>query len=143
MEAITWKYLRSLTKPVTDLEKVKQICAAFRESSIIGPYTIDSNGVVNVEGSGVFLYYCKLKSLPVYFGTVSGDFCLNGNKLTSLEGAPHTVGRSFDVSENLLTSLAGSPKTVGEYFMCDKNKLKSLDGITKKIGRKIFSDFKQ
>ncbi len=60
--------------------------------------TVDVAGYVHLEG-------LELERLPVKFGTVGEYFDCNNNRLTSLEGAPHTVGGDFFCHENRLTSL--------------------------------------
>ena len=58
---------------------------------------------------------------------VRGDFCCEGNYLTSLKGCPAIVGGSFDCSDNRLDSLEGAPAVVGKTFFCSDNDLASLD----------------
>ena len=62
------------------------------------------------------------------FGKITGDFCCNESRLTSLKGAPQEVGGKFDCSYNRLTSLEGAPQKVGESFDCGGNQLISLKG---------------
>ena len=64
------------------------------ESWINGSYSIDSNGFYNVIGD-VNIKDWKDPTLPIKFGTVSGDFYCGYNQLTSLKGAPETVGGNF------------------------------------------------
>ena len=82
-----------------------------------------STGLVDVQGS----FDCsnrELKSLcGIRFGTVTGYFACDCNKLTTLEGAPRTVGREFSCYDNPLTSLEGAPQTVEMEFRCDNFKL--------------------
>ncbi len=63
-------------------------------------------GTVNVVGY-VYLADKELHRLPVQFGAVSRHFSCSWNRLTTLEGAPHTVGGYFNCSNNRLTSLEG------------------------------------
>lgn len=90
---------------------------------------------VNVEDD-VDLSNLNLEKLPIRFGDVSGNFYCDGNKLTSLEGAPERV-YSFDCSHNMLTSLKGAPKLVNGSFNCTYNNLTSLDGAPEYV----LSDF--
>ena len=69
-------------------------------------------GLVDVTGN----FYCSEQGLDsfkgVRFGHVSGAFRCNGNKLTSLVGAPQSVGGDFYCHENKLTSLKGFPMEI-------------------------------
>ena len=91
------------------------------------------DGRVNVNGN-VDLSTLNLTRLPIKFGTVSGKFFCQGNRLTSLEGAPRSVGGSFDCSHNQLTTLEGAPSSVGWYFDCSNNPLTSLEGAPSSVG---------
>jgi len=90
-------------------------------------YTINSDGSIDVNG-GVDLSRLKLSKLPLEFRNVSDYFYCNGNKLTSLEGAPQSVGGNFSCRNNQLTSLEGAPQSVGGNFDCGYNQLTSLEG---------------
>lgn len=70
---------------------------------------------VDVLGS-VDLSFGRLKSIPVQFGKVGGDFDCSYNQLTSLAGAPKEVGGDFYCYVNSLTSLEGSPEQIGRDF---------------------------
>lgn len=99
-------------------------------------YKIDDDGLVNVEGDvNIRSLITKfiLDKIPVKFGNVTGSFECNGNKLTSLEGAPKSVGGNFDCRSNQLTSLEGAPKSLGGDFDCGVNKLTSLEGSPIKV----------
>ena len=84
------------------------------------------DNLVSIKGN------CRLKKrvdqLPIKFETITGDFIINNNSLTSLEGSPKNVGGNFDCRNNNLTSLKGTPSIIGGIFRCDKNKLTSLHG---------------
>jgi hypothetical protein len=58
----------------------------------------------------------------------------NGNRLTSLVGAPQSVGGYFSCSRNRLTSLIGAPQSVGGDFYCDDNQFTSLEGAPQSVG---------
>jgi len=60
---------------------------------------------------------------------VEGDFYCNGNKLSSLNGAPQFVGGDFCCRGNRLTSFAGAPEKINGDMDCSDNWLESLDGI--------------
>ena len=100
------------------------------------PSIID--GLVSIVGN------CRLKKrvdqLPIKFSSVTGDFIISDNSLTSLEGSPTYVGGDFDCSDNKLTSLKGSPSIVDGMYNCDGTELVSLRGAPSKTGN--FSCFK-
>lgn len=73
-------------------------------------------------------------SLPVSFHSVSGDFDISKQKLTTLEGCPEYVGGNFHCWKNNLTSLENGPTEVGGAYFCWENKLKTLEGLARKIG---------
>lgn len=82
-------------------------------------------------------FYCdgnKLTSLEGAPKEVAGDFDCSYNKLTSLRGATQKVGGDFDCTYNKLTSLQGAPEGVGKNFSCFHNKLISLQGAPKGVG---------
>ena len=91
-------------------------------------YTINSNGVIDVNGvnGGVDLKYSDFKELPYKFGRVNGYFLLSGNKnLTSLKNCPYEVGPWFSCSYcKKLDSLEGCPKEVKGNFWCKNCKRK-------------------
>ena len=72
------------------------------------------------------------------FGKITGDFCCNESRLTSLKGAPIEVGEKFDCSYNRLTSLEGAPQRVGGSFDCGGNQLTSLKGAPQTIERSFY-----
>jgi hypothetical protein len=100
---------------------------------IIGKYTINDDGSIDVDGM-VRLTNKYLTKIPFKFRNVSGSFWCNSNPLTSLEGAPNSVGGDFYCSDNQLTSLEGAPKTVGGRFCCYNNQLTSLEGAPNRGG---------
>lgn len=87
---------------------------------------IDADGNVAVEGQGL----TSLEGAPEIVG---GDFNCYQNNLTSLKGGPKKVGWDFDCSDNKLTALEGAPKEVGGSFYCHNNKVK----FTKENVRKV------
>ena len=64
---------------------------------------------------------------------VDGDFILNNNRLTSLEGSPTDVEGSVYAAFNELETLEGSPEMVDGDFKVDNNNLKNLKGLPKDI----------
>ena len=115
------KYLKLFEGYQTESE-VAEICKKYG----IKNWTLNSDGLVDVDGS-VYLSYNVLTKIPLKFGEVTGDFKCDSNRLTSLEGAPHTVSHFF-CNNNILDSLEFAPKSVGGNFNCDKNQLTSLEG---------------
>ena len=83
-------------------------------------YTINADLTVDVKGN-VRISRKGLTIIPVQFGTISGSFFCNNNKLTSLQGGPKEVKWHFNCYDNNLTSLEGSPKEVGGDFWCRNN----------------------
>ena len=96
-------------------------------------YTINDDMSISVNGS-VDLSYKNLKSIPIKFKEVGGDFYCNVNQLTSLKGCPETVGGHFYCHSNQLTSLKGCPETVTGDFDCDNNQLTSLEYCPETVG---------
>ena len=109
--------------------KIHNLC---REHGIKN-YTINDDISISVDGS-VDLAYKNLKSLPIKFKEVSGDFSCSHNQLTSLKYCPETVGGHFSCSDNQLTSLEGCPGTVGGGFYCHHNQLTSLKYCPETVG---------
>ena len=91
-------------------------------------WSLNSDGLVDVNGD-VDLRSLFLNRIPLKFGTVTGYFKCSFNKLTSLEGSPHTVGNHFICDSNKLTSLEGAPRKVGNAFSCEFNKIRSFEGL--------------
>ena len=107
------------------------------KSCVIGTYTINDDGSIDVEGS-VNLSRKKLTKIPFNFSKVSGIFRCYHNQLTTLKGAPNTVGGNFYCTDNQLTSLNGAPNIVGDNFVCNNNQLTSLDGAPNTVGGSFF-----
>lgn len=122
------KYLR-IYESFQSEAKIKEICKKYG----IENYTVNSDGLIDVNG-GVDLRYLKLTKLPVKFGTVSGDFYCNSNKLTTLEGSPNHVGGDFYCADNKLTTLEGAPNHVGGNLDCTYNQLTTLEGAPHHVG---------
>ena len=64
---------------------------------------------------------------------VDGDFIVNDNRLTSLEGSPTDIEGSVFAARNQLETLEGGPVMVDGDFKVDNNKLKNLKGLPKHI----------
>ena len=89
-------------------QEIKEIC----DKHNMRNYTIN-NGYVDVDGD-VSLAGRKLTEYPVRFGTVTGDFASNDNKLTSLEFSPEYVGNDFFCSDNYLIDNYCDTEIVGK-----------------------------
>lgn len=116
------KYLK-LFEQQTESE-VAKICERYE----IQNWSINSEGLVDVEGNVSFMFLPNLTKLPLNFRRVSGKFICFETGLTSLEGCPISVGDSFFCSFNQLTSLIGCPHTFNGHFNCRSNKLTDLEG---------------
>ena len=99
-------------------EEIKKICKKYK----IENYTINPDESIDVDGD-VNLSHRKLSKIPLNFNKVSGNFWINNNNLTSLEGCPKEVGESFDCAKNQITSLKYSPIKVGTYINLYMNPL--------------------
>ena len=105
----------------------------FLDENTRGKWSVNSEGLVDVQGS----FYCYSQGLEdflgIRFGKVSGYFTCRGNQLKTLEGSPREVGGYFSCSENQLRTLEGSPRKVGGNFYCHQNPLISLEGAPEVI----------
>jgi hypothetical protein len=91
--------LESDQEPKQSRDQIK----AWLDSMGINNYTINPDLSVDVDGD-VALVNKGLKSIPIQFGAVNGNFDCNYNQLTSLQGGPREVGGNFDCSYNKFTS---------------------------------------
>jgi len=106
--------------------EIEILCKKYK----IENYSINSNGSIDVDGD-VILIYIDLTELPLVFNNVTGYFCCNINKLTTLVGGPSSVGGTYTCSSNKLESLLGAPSVVGGNFDCSYNSLISTySGLT-------------
>ena len=98
-----------------------------------GTWSVNSEGLVDVEGS----FWCRSQGLEdflgIRFGKVSGNFYCSANQLRTLEGSPREVGDRFWCGGNQLRTLEGSPREVGKDFNCSRNPLISLEGAPEMI----------
>ncbi len=96
-----------------------------------GKYSIDSNGVVNVQGN---LSYTRdamghaPESLPVEFGTVTGDFWSTSKGLKNWKNFPKFVGGMLVVDDNHFTDWKGCPTQTGSLIIAN-NPIDSLTGM--------------
>jgi hypothetical protein len=109
-------------------KEINAICKKYG----IENYTINSDGTVDVDGD-VLLLERNLSKLPLKFGTVSGHFHCEHNKLTTLEGSPKEVGKSFFCEYNNLDNLNMCPQIVRGEFVCHSNKLTSIVGAPREV----------
>ena len=72
-------------------------------------YTVDVHSSVNLKNK-------NLKSIPIQFNIIYGDFDCSHNLLESLNGCPKVVNGSFNCSFNLLNSLEQSPLFISEHY---------------------------
>jgi hypothetical protein len=94
---------------------------------ILGSYTIDEDGGINVNGS-VWMDNMGLTEIPIKFKSVSNIFNCSNNKLTTLKNAPIYVGNKFDCSYNKLEKIDVNIFINGEsIFNCSYNNLTSLE----------------
>ena len=115
---------------MTRLE-IHKICEEYN----IKKYIINDDMSISVNGS-VGLAYRNLKSIPITFKEVSGDFDCSDNQLTSLKYCPETVG-GFYCSGDQLTSLEYCPESVGGRFYCNYNQITNFDGLPEFFERPI------
>jgi hypothetical protein len=98
-----------------------------------GTWSVNSEGLVDVEGD----FYCHSQGLEdfsgIRFGKVSGDFSCRSNQLRTLEGSPVEVGEGFYCWANQLRTLEGAPRKVDGDFHCHGNPLISLEGAPEVI----------
>ena len=108
------------------------------EACILGTYSINSKGEIDVEGD-VRLHGQKLFSIldVGQFGTVTGLFDCALNKLKNLEGSPREVGGAFLAMNNELKTLKGCPERINGDFLCYGNDLTSLTHAPKYVKGKF------
>ena len=113
----------------------------FLDKNTSGTWSVNSKGLVDVEGSFWSQNQGLEDFLGIRFGKVSGDFYCGGNQLRTLDGAPNEVGGNFWCGGNQLRTLEGSPRVVGVGFYCSRNPLISLEGSPEVIkGHFIFNN---
>jgi signal peptidase I len=119
--------------PESAFNKHNEIMKFKKTYGILGDYTINPDGSVDVDGD-VKMVRMGLTKIPVKFGKVGGYFDCSDNHLTSLEFAPSYVGGSFSCQFNKLTSLEFAPSYVSSTFYCYENNLTSLEGCPYYVG---------
>lgn len=97
---------------------------------VLGKYTISNAGIINVDGDLDAKDTFPGPHLPVQLGTVNGDCDLKvQDRLTDLQGAPHTVNGEFVVLAKNLLSLKGAPSHVRGACVVRSFSLKSLEHL--------------
>jgi hypothetical protein len=93
---------------------------------------IAADGTISKTGN-VDLRRFKGQTLPVRFGSVSGDFDVRDTSLTSMVGFPRHVGGSLKLNQTPISSLDGIPQMIGgDAYLLDTD-IHSLSGISKKV----------
>lgn len=100
----------------------------------IANYTIDPNTyVVDVVGEVQLGSFHNTK-LPVKFGTIDGDFIINGCGLTTLENCPNIVKGRFACHHNkALKSAVGGPEYVYGSADFENCPLTSIAGLPREV----------
>ncbi len=124
----TFRTFESVTEGLTPEQK------SWLNGCTRGTWTVNDEGLVDVEGDFDCSYQYLSDLKGVRFGKVDGNFRCQGNDLTSLEGSPLEVKGNFYCYNNNLTSLEGAPGKVGGSFWCSYNSLPSLTGAPREVG---------
>jgi hypothetical protein len=119
-----------------ELLKDRQKIEEWLKSVNITDYKITKNFLVNVTDN-VYLQEKQLTEIPVQFGTIDGDFCLDDNNLTSLKGSPKLVMGDFSVKNNQLKSLQFCPKEVHRFLIINGNQIKNFKYAPKEVSGDI------
>ena len=109
---------------------IKKLCGEY----YITDYKIWPDGTVDVDTDVNLNHFQNLRTIPLKFGVVTGQFVCDSSNLTSLSGSPDVISSSFDCDKNDLKSLAGGPRQVGGSYYCRDNSLTSLSGCPSEIG---------
>ena len=102
-------------------------------------WRLDHRGYVDVRGDFICTvprteFSSGLTSLKgIRFGRVTGDFNVDNNSLSTMNGFPEEVGGNLVASYNKIKSLKGGPKKVGFNYAVTGNKLTSLEGAPESI----------
>ena len=106
-------------------------------SVVEGTWKLSPEGRVDVNGSVNAAGRKDLKTFPVEFGKVTGNFdCSDCASLTTLQGSPSKVGSDFYCYRcHSLTTLQGSPSEVRGDFACSGcASLTTLQGSPSEVG---------
>ena len=88
----------------------------FLDKNTSGTWSVNSKGLVDVEGSFWSQNQGLEDFLGIRFGKVSGDFWCGNNQLRTLEGSPNELSGDFSCSCNPLISLQGAPEVIKHNF---------------------------
>ena len=138
---------QSNIKPNTKLNTKEDILAwlkAYDMNGDLSIYTITDTLKVNAKGNVHLNTYRQpqIQSLPVQFGTVKGDFIIQGGGLTTLEGSPRRVEGVFDCSGNSLRTLEHSP-SYAFRFDCSHNEITDLAKLATDIRQSFNCSYNQ
>jgi hypothetical protein len=101
-----------------------------------GTWSVNSEGLVDVEGS----FHCygeRIEDfLGIRFGKVSGIFYCLGNQLRTLDGSPREVDGSFYCYRNPFISLEGAPEVIKYDFIFKNTRFRyNLQSFLNEIDR--------
>lgn len=96
-------------------------------------YSINEDGSIDVDDSKVYLFNKELKSIPLIFRNVNGNFNCHYNLLQSLEGSPRSIRGNFDCSNNQLVSFRGFPEYVRGYIFLIGNPFYEIFRLNQKM----------
>ena len=126
---------------IEDFEKemlIKQIQYLVDQNIIRGKWILRKDNTLDVDGDVIFTVSSEFTSIPVKFGTVSGDFSLSGSNWTSLKNCPNEVGGTFSAGAcQKITSLEGAPQFVGGNLSVAFCALRNLAYFPKHVGASI------
>lgn len=94
-------------------------------------YVVDLKYGLNLQQSG-------LRSIPVKFNVVKGDFDIYENKLTTLNFSPKEVEGFFDCSLNNIKSLKGCPRRIVGSFAFSQNPIKKIEDFPDIVGGRVY-----
>ena len=105
-------------------------------------YTINEDLSVDVDGD-VYLYYKKLKEIPVKFNIIKGIFDCDNNQLTSNKFFPKEVYGKFSCHNNQFKNLDNFPKLVTSWIVIGRSpNLENINGLWNCVfrGNRIYCD---
>lgn len=122
---------------LTEVESSDNQKVAFLEKYFIfRDANIDNDGGITVEGNCKITNQFvkdKIKTLPIKFNYIAGNFDIKSTELETLENCPIKIEGDFICNHTNITSLIGGPRFVVGDYTCHHTILKSLDGIAEEI----------
>ena len=112
------KYL----KLYENFDNIENICRRYD----ITHYLINQDGSIDVSES-VDLSIRQLRSIPLKFNKVIGEFICAHNYLTTLKGSPRWVRDDCSFMNNNLSTLKGITPVIGGSLMVGGNRLKKIN----------------